>query len=47
MQNIIQYLLDDYKIKEIMSINKDDFEILLHFDFYLLRVDMIVIRDNF
>jgi len=33
MQNIIQCLLDDYKIKEIMSFNKDNYEISLYLIF--------------
>lgn len=37
MQDIIQYLLDDYK---------DDYEILLHFDIYTLLVGMTIIRDK-
>ena len=40
MQNIIQCLLDDYKVKKLVSFNKDDFEILLEFDFYILLVDV-------
>jgi len=39
IQNIIQCLLDAYKIKEIMSFKKDDYEISLDFDFYILLVD--------
>lgn len=36
MQDIIQYLLDDYK---------DDYEILLHFDIYTLLVGNCIIRN--
>jgi len=47
MKNIIQSLLDDYEIKEIMSFDKDDCEILLDFDFYILLLDMTIICNKF
>jgi len=34
-----------HKIKENISFNKDDYEILLYFDFYILLVDSIFLRE--
>ena len=47
MQDNIQCLLDDNKIKDIRSFNKNDYDIFLDFVFYILLVDMIIICINF
>jgi len=45
MQNIIQCLAVDYKLKKIRSFNKDNYEISMYFNFYILLVDVIIIRN--